>query len=64
VVPLLLSHEIVRAGALGHQAKEHASCQEQHMIQDTIRNISLWLFFLVVNGLIVGILIQSFFFAD
>jgi hypothetical protein len=34
------------------------------MTQDTIRNISLWLFFLVVNGLIVGILIQSFLYAD
>ena len=34
------------------------------MTKDKILNISLWLFFLVVNGLIVGILIQSFFFAD
>jgi hypothetical protein len=34
------------------------------MTQDTLHNISLWLFFLVVNGLIVGILIQSFLFAD
>jgi hypothetical protein len=54
----------VRAGAPGYQAKEHASNYEQHMTRDTIRNISLWLFFLVVNGLIVGILIQSFLFAD
>lgn len=34
------------------------------MTKETIGNISLWLFFLVVNGLIAGILIQSFFFAD
>jgi len=29
-----------------------------------IRNIALWLFFLVVNGLIAGILIQSFLFTE
>ena len=34
------------------------------MTKSMMRNIALWLFFLVVNGLIAGILIQSFLFAE
>ena len=34
------------------------------MTKNMTRNIALWLFFLVVNGLIAGILIQSFLFTE
>jgi len=34
------------------------------MTKNMMRNIALWLFFLVANGLIAGILIQSFLFTE